>query len=133
MTTIGGRPRSKALRSTKRVCGNGPSAASTSSTTPSAIDKHALDFPAEVGVAGRVHDVDQGLAVVHRGVLRQDGDAALALELVAVHGALGDPLVGPQHAALAEHRIDQRGLAVVDVRDDGDVAAERIGYWSGLS
>jgi hypothetical protein len=22
---------------------------------------------------------------------------------------------------------------VVDVRDDGDVAAERIGYWSGLS
>jgi hypothetical protein len=23
---------------------------------------------------------------------------------------------------MAEHRVDQRGLAVVDVRDDGDVA-----------
>ncbi len=29
--------------------------------------------------------------------------------------------------ALAEHRVDERGLAVVDVGDDGDVAAERIG------
>jgi hypothetical protein len=27
-----------------------------------------------------------------------------------------------------EERIDQRGLAVVDVRDDGDVPPGRIGY-----
>ena len=84
-------------------------------------------------MAGRVHDVDQRVAVVHRGVLGEDGDAALALELVAVHGALGHPLVGPEHTALAEHRVDERGLAVIDVRDDGDVAAERVGHWSGLS
>ena len=84
-------------------------------------------------MAGRVHDVDQGLAVVDGGVLGQDGDAALALELVAVHGALGDALVGAEHAALAEHGVDQRGLAVIDVGDDGDVAAERIRYRRGLS
>ena len=57
-----------------------------------------------------------------RGVLGEDGDAALALEVVGVHDALGDLLVGAEHAALAEQRVDQRRLAVVDVGDDGDVA-----------
>ena len=31
-------------------------------------------------------------------------------------------LVRGEHAGLAQHRVDQRGLAVVDVGDDGDVA-----------
>ena len=91
--------------------------------------QHALDLAAEIGVAGRVHDVDQRLAVMDGGVLGQDGDAALALELVAVHRPLGDALVGAEHAALAEHRVDQRGLAVIDVGDDGDVAPQRVGHW----
>ena len=61
------------------------------------------------------------------GVLGQDGDAALALQLVAVHGPLGHPLVGAEDARLPEHRVDQRGLAMVDVGDDRDVAAEGVG------
>ena len=61
------------------------------------------------------------------GVLGQDRDAALALELVAVHRALGDALVRAKRAALVQQRVDQRGLAVIDVGDDGDVAAERVG------
>ena len=89
--------------------------------------QHAFDFPAEVGVARRIDDVDQHVAVVDGGVLGQDGDAALALQLVAVHGPLGDPLVGSVDAGLPEHRIDQRGLAVVHVGDDRDVAAEGVG------
>ena len=36
--------------------------------------------------------------------------------------ALGNVLVGAEGARLPEHRVDQRGLAVVDVGDDGDVA-----------
>ena len=87
----------------------------------------ALDFAAEVGVARRVDDVDQQVVVVDRGVLRQDRDAALALELVAVHGALGHALVRAECAALVQHRVDERGLAVIDVGDDGDVAAIRVG------
>ncbi len=39
----------------------------------------AFDFAAEIAVAGGVHDVDLGVAVAHRRVLGQDGDAALAL------------------------------------------------------
>ena len=87
-----------------------------------------LDFTAEIGVARGVDDVDQDVAVVDGGVLGQDRDAALALELVAVHGALGDALVGAERAALVQQRVDQRRLAVVDVGDDGDVPPRRIGY-----
>ena len=60
------------------------------------------------------------------GVLREDRDAALTLELVAVHRALDHPLVRPERAALVQERVDERRLAVIDVRDDGDVAPERI-------
>ena len=30
--------------------------------------------------------------------------------------------VGAESAALLQHGVDQRGLAMVDVRDDGDIA-----------
>ena len=81
----------------------------------------ALHLTAEVGVAGRVDDVDLVVVVVERGVLGEDGDAALALQVVGVHDALGDRFVGAEGAGLAEHGVDQGGLAVVDVGDDGDV------------
>ena len=35
---------------------------------------------------------------------------------------LADELAGAELAALAQQAVDQRGLAVVDVGDDGDVA-----------
>ena len=85
-----------------------------------------LDLTAEVGVAGGVDDVDAGLARLavpeHRGALGQDGDAALALLIVGVHGAFGVRLIGAERTRLGEQLIDQGGLAVVDVGDDGDVA-----------
>ena len=81
----------------------------------------ALDLAAEVGVARRIDDVDLHAAIGDGGVLRQDGDALLALELVRVHGAVHQGLVGAEDAGLSQHEVDQRGLAVVDVRDDRDV------------
>ena len=81
-----------------------------------------LDLAAEVGVAGGVDDVDLHAAVADRGVLGEDRDALLALEVVRVHDPLGHVLVGAEDAGLPEHGVDQRGLAVVDVGDDGDVA-----------
>ena len=82
----------------------------------------ALDLAAEIGVARRVDDVDARALPDDRGRLGEDGDAALALEVVRVHGALGDLLVVAEGAALLQQAVDQRGLAVVDVRDDRDVA-----------
>ena len=82
----------------------------------------ALDLAAEVGVAGRVDDVDLHVAVLHGRVLGEDRDALLALEVVRVHDALVDVLVLAEGARLPEHRVDERRLPVVDVGDDRDVA-----------
>src|SRR5262249_16782220 len=63
-----------------------------------------------------------GLAPAHRGVLREDRNAAFALEGVRVHHPLFDMLVGAEGTRLAQHLIDQRRLSMIDVSDDGDVA-----------
>ncbi len=55
-------------------------------------------------------------------VLGQDRDAPLALQVVGVEDALAHQLAVAELAALAQQAIDQRGLAVVDVGDDGNVA-----------
>ena len=82
----------------------------------------ALDLAAEIGVAGRVDDIDAGILPQDRGRLGQDGDAALALEIVGIHRAFDHALVLAERARLLQQPVDQGGLAVVDVRDDGDVA-----------
>ena len=81
-----------------------------------------LDLAAEVGVAGGVDDVDLRVAVLDGGVLGEDGDAALTLEVVRVHDALDRLLILAVDAALLEHLVDERRLAVVDVGDDGYVS-----------
>ena len=49
--------------------------------------QRALHFAAEIAVAGRVHDVDFRVVIGDRRVFRQNGDAALAFEVVRVHHA----------------------------------------------
>ncbi len=82
----------------------------------------ALDLAAEIGVAGRVDDVDVIVVPAKGRVLRPDGDALFALEIHRIHDALLHLLVGAKGAGLLEKLVHERGLAVVDVRDDGDVA-----------
>jgi len=88
-----------------------------------AVDERqgALDLRAEIGVAGGVHDVDVDAPVVDGRVLGHDRDAFFALEVDRVHDALGHRLVLAKEARLPEHRVDEGGLAVVDVSDDRDV------------
>jgi hypothetical protein len=89
-----------------------------------AIDhgEHALHFAAEVRVSGRIDDVDAVITPGDRGILGQDGNAALALQHVAVHGTLGNHLMLAEGTGLLEQLINERGLAVIDVGDDRDVA-----------
>ena len=82
----------------------------------------ALHFAAEVGVTGGVDDVELDAVVTHRGVLGQDRDALLTLQVHRVHHAVVDVLVVPERAGLPQHRVDERGLPVIDVGDDGDVS-----------
>ena len=81
----------------------------------------ALDFAAKVRVTGRIDDVDFDSAQSQGDVLGQDGDTALALQVVGVEDALALQLAFAEQARLAHHLIDQRSLAVVHVSDDGDV------------
>src|SRR5699024_7487447 len=94
-----------------------------------------LDLATEVGVTRGVDDVDNEVAAVlagtlaaHGGVLGQDGDALLAFEITGVHHAVSDTTVVVEHAGLLQHGVDEGGLAVVDVGDDGDVAELRMGH-----
>ena len=88
--------------------------------------EHAFHFAAEVGVPGRVDDVDARAAVFDGAVLRQDRDAAFLFDVVRVHDPLGDFLVRGEGAGLTQQAVDQRGLAMVDVRDDRDVSNREI-------
>ena len=62
MTTMGRRPHSNALRSTKRVCGMTALGGVDEQQAAVGHLQDALDLAAEVGVAGRVDDVDLGAA-----------------------------------------------------------------------
>jgi len=83
--------------------------------------EHALDLAAKVCVTRRVDNVDLGALPRQRCILRQNGDATLALLVVAVHHAiiLAERLDG---VGRLQHGIDQGGFAVVDVRHDGNIA-----------
>ena len=83
-----------------------------------------LDLAAEVGVPGRVDQVDLHALPVHRRRLGQDRDAPLLLLVARVHDPLDQPFVRGEGACLAQDGVDERGLAVVDVRDERDVPDE---------
>ena len=93
----------------------------------------ALDLAAEVGVARGVDDVDAVDLFVpghiaDGAVLGEDGDAPLALEGVGVHDQAVLPalellqLTGAEVAGLLEQLVNQGGLPMVNVSDDGDIA-----------
>ena len=71
---------------------------------------------------GRVDDVDAVAVPFEGGVLGPNGDSLFALEIHRIHDAFLDLLIGAEGAGLPQQLIDQRGLAVIDVRNDGDVA-----------
>jgi hypothetical protein len=73
-------------------------------------------------VAGRVDNVDLHAVVTDSRGFGQDGDSPLALQFIRVHDALDDLFIGPEYPALPQHRIHQRRLSVVNVRDDGYVS-----------
>ncbi len=102
-----------------------PSAASTSKQGAVGHFEDALDLATEIGVAGRVDDVDLRVADFQGDVFGEDRDAAFAFEVVGVEYAGAAQLALAEQARLTEHLIDQGGLAVIDVGDDGDIAEVR--------
>ena len=60
--------------------------------------------------------------VIESAVFGRDGDAAFLFEVVGVHKAFIDLLIVSEGACEFEQLVNQRGFAVVNVGDDGDVA-----------
>ena len=89
-----------------------------------AIDhrQDALHLSAKVGVAGGVDDVDPRALPFQRGAFGQNRDATFTLDVIAVHGAFGNRLIVAEGSGLFQQFVHQGGFAMVDVRDDGDVA-----------
>ena len=73
-------------------------------------------------MAGRINDVDPGAFPFNRRTLGKDGDPALAFDVVAVHRPFGDGFVVAVDAGLLEQFVNKCCLAVVNVRDDRDIA-----------
>jgi hypothetical protein len=84
----------------------------------------ALDFAAEIGVAGGIDDVDVVILVFEGGVFGADGDAFFAFEVHRIHDALlgGDGLIGAKGTRLFEQAIHQSGLAMINMGDNCYVA-----------
>jgi hypothetical protein len=88
--------------------------------------ERARHFVREIHVAGRVDEVQVVLAPVARLVAQRrglglDGDAALALEIHRVED-LAFHLARRQASGALDDAVGERGFAVVDVGDDGEVA-----------
>ena len=83
----------------------------------------SLDFAAEVGVAWRINDVDGDSRTVRQsvtngGVLGEDRNALFSLQVHRVQHPFLDGLADAERPRLPKHRVDQGGLAMVDVGDD---------------
>ncbi len=84
----------------------------------------------------RIHDVEPHVAPEDARALGENGDATLAFEIVAVESPLHHHLVGAEHPGLTQHLIDEGGLAVIDMGDDGDVTegheiGSSLSLWRG--
>ena len=90
--------------------------------------KSARDFVGKVHVAGRVDQVELVILAVLGAVMQAnafglDGDAALLFEVHRIEDLRGH-LAQAERAGQLEQAVGQGGLAVVDVRDDAEVAYE---------
>ena len=82
---------------------------------------NALYLRTEIRVARRIDNVDLDVVVHDRTVLGINGDASFSFDVIAVHDAVHDLFIRPEHAALVEERIHKRGFARVNVCNDGNI------------
>ena len=70
----------------------------------------------------RIDNIDLDALIFGGRILCQDGNAALAFNIVGVHDALLHGLIFTEGSALLEHAVHKRRLAVVDVCDDCNIS-----------
>jgi hypothetical protein len=80
----------------------------------------------EIRVPRCVDEVDLDPTPFHRSGLGKDGDSTFTFLVVVVHDTLHHGLMRGKGARLAQQLVDQRGFAMVNVRDDRDVTDEIV-------
>ncbi len=90
--------------------------------------KRARNFVGKIDVSGRIDQIQAVLVAIRRTVMQTDafgldGDAALAFEVHRIE-QLGGHFALADGASEFEEAVGQRGLTVVDVRDDAEIADE---------
>ena len=73
-------------------------------------------------MAGGINDVDPGAFPLDAGTFGQDRDAALTLDVIAVHRTLLGRFVFTIDAGLLEKFVNECRFAVVNVCDDRNIA-----------
>ncbi len=81
----------------------------------------ALYLSAKVAVAGCINNIDLHIVIENGRVLGQNGDAALALQIVRVHHPFDDVLVRAKRSTLLQHGVHERGLAMIHVGNNCDI------------
>ena len=100
----------------------GPSAASISNSAPSAILSTRSTSPPKSAWPGVSIMLILMPLIFQCNVLGQNRDAALAFQIIAVQDLVTAQLGFAEMAALPQQAIDERGLAVVNMGDNDDVA-----------
>ena len=90
--------------------------------------ERALNLAAEIRVARGIDNVNLYVVEAHARGFSKNRNAAFAFEIVRIHGAFALRFVGPVNTGLAEHGVNQRGLSVVDVRNNSNVTNLLIGF-----
>ena len=83
---------------------------------------HTLHFPAEVRVAGGIHNVDRVAVPEDGSILGLDCDSLFTFQVHGIHGAFLHGLVGPVGSPRLQKLVDQGRFPMVNVSDNGEVA-----------
>ena len=81
-----------------------------------------LDFSAKIGVPGSIDNVHVITVPAKGRIFRANGNALFSLEIHGIHDPLIHLLICAKRPRLLEQLVHQGRLAVVHVRNDGDVA-----------
>ncbi len=84
--------------------------------------EHPFHLSRKVGVARSVDNIDLEIFVVYRSMFGKNCDPALSLLIVAVHDAFWNLFIFTKDIRLFQQIIEQCCFAMVNVRDDCDIA-----------
>ena len=89
-----------------------------------AIDhgKDTFHFAAEIGVAGRVNDIDTSTFPLNGGCLGEDRDTTLFFQIVGIHHAFFGALIVTEGGRLFQQFVNEGGLAMVNMGNDRNIA-----------